>query len=284
MGIKQSFKVVGLDCIEEVTILKKVLLKKSGILDLEFDLLNARMIVEMDTDLITSSDVIKSVNGSGMQIVLWEKRHIIEGGSFWQKHGRAVLTVISFCFLVAAVICFYLENRGNNKLFFSTIDDLNYPGYINRIYFLAIITGGWFIVPKALFALRRFQADMNVLMVIAVIGAIAISEWFEAATVTFLFSVAALLEHWSIGRARKAIGSLLTLSPENSNVITSGTQITKKPVADVQLSDHILIKPGEKIPLDARVVKGNSFVNEAPITGESKPVSKQEGDLVYAGA
>lgn len=123
---------------------------------------------------------------------------------------------------------------------------------------------------------------MNALMTIAVTGAIAIGEWAEAATVVFLFSLALLLETLSTGRARKAIRSLIDLTPPTARIIRAGIEETI-PVQDVQIGEHIVIKPGDRIPLDGDVITGSSSVNQAPITGESKPVEKKKGDRVFAG-
>ncbi|HPE85356.1 MAG TPA: heavy metal translocating P-type ATPase, partial [Chlamydiales bacterium] len=149
-------------------------------------------------------------------------------------------------------------------------------------YILAIILGGYFVVPKAIAAARVLKPDMNVLMVVAVLGASSIGEWAEAATVTFLFSVALFLEHWSLGRAKKAIGALMELSPDQAHVIEE-TGIVTKHVDDVAMGQRIAIRPGDKIPLDGRVIKGTSTVNQAPITGESMPVNKAVNDVVFAG-
>ena len=150
------------------------------------------------------------------------------------------------------------------------------------LYLFAIFAGGYFVLPKAWQSLKRFSPDMNLLMVVAVVGAVAIGEWFEAATVTFLFSVALLLEQWSVGRARKAISKLMELTPPMAQVV-EGEHLSERPVGEVGVGEIFLVRPGEKIPLDGEVVKGTSSVNQAPITGESIPVAKEIGDEVFAG-
>jgi Cd2+/Zn2+-exporting ATPase len=125
---------------------------------------------------------------------------------------------------------------------------------------------------------------MNLLMCVAVAGAILLGQWLEAAMVTFLFSLALLLEHWSVDRARRAIEALLDLSPATARrraKTNAAVQIC--PVQDVQLGETVVVRPGERIPLDGRVLEGCSAVNQAPITGESMPVDKKAGDPVFAG-
>jgi len=152
------------------------------------------------------------------------------------------------------------------------------------LYVGAVVAGASYVVPKALMSVRKLRPDMNLLMTVAVIGAMVIGEWFEAATVAFLFAVALLLEHWSVGRARRAIKALLDVSPSVARFrCPEHDRIEEKPVEEVPLGVTAIVRPGEKIPLDGRVTKGRSAVNQAPITGESVPVSKEPGDEVYAG-
>ncbi len=124
--------------------------------------------------------------------------------------------------------------------------------------------------------------DINVLMLVAVIGAMIIGEWSEGATVTFLFAFAQILEARSMDRARNAIRALMDLTPPEAVVRRDGHE-TRVRVDDVRLGEILLVKPGEKIPLDGVVVSGTSPVNQAPITGESLPVEKSAGDDVFAG-
>lgn len=284
MSEQTSFKVIGLDCAEEINLLTKTLRGKLGIVKLDFDVLNARMTVHMEPEMVTPEDVVKFVASTGMKAIVWADHHLLEKQTFWEKYGRLLLAVISFGFLIAAVCFHYQLHHDIIDIFWVSKPHGRPPAFIDRLYFLAIITGGWFILPKAFYAIRRMQADMNVLMVVAIVGAITIHKWFEAATVTFLFSVAVLLEHWSVGRARKAISSLLNLSPTKANVISKETHEAKvKAVEDVLVGDRVLVRPGEKIPLDGIVVKGSSSVNQAPITGESSAAHKDVGDVVYAG-
>ena len=147
---------------------------------------------------------------------------------------------------------------------------------------MAILAGGWLVVPKALRSLRTFSLDMNVLMTVAVAGAVAIGEHAEGAAVVFLFSLSELLESWSVGRARRAIQSLLQLAPEMALVKRDGV-VSEVSASEVAIGETVVVKSGQKIPLDGTVSAGASSVNQAPITGESMPVEKKAGDPVYAG-
>ena len=151
-------------------------------------------------------------------------------------------------------------------------------------YFIPIIVAMWFVLPRAWAALWRLRPDMNLLMCVAVVGAWIIGESLEAATTAWLFSVALLLEHWSMERTRRAVAALLDLTPPVARVRcpTHGT-LEEQPVERVAVGATVVVQSGEKIPLDGEVISGRSAVNQAPITGESAPVEKRIGDEVFAG-
>jgi hypothetical protein len=160
----------------------------------------------------------------------------------------------------------------------------NAPPLPSKVLFGAAIAAGlWLVLPKAFAALRRLQPDMNLLMTVAVIGAIAIGEWLEAATVAFLFSLSLLLESWSVNRARRAVAALMDLSPPTARLIAPDGSTTEVAPTEVIVGAAFMVKPGERIPLDGQVKEGTSEVNQAPITGESVPVAKAVGSDVYAG-
>src|ERR1700704_3987082 len=123
---------------------------------------------------------------------------------------------------------------------------------------------------------------MNLLMAIAVLGAAGIGEWSEGAAVAFLFALSELLESFSLARARRAIQSLLKLSPQTA-LLKNGDVFKEVPVEKVPVGDIIAVKSGARIPLDGAVVNGASTIDQAPITGESMPVEKKRGDQVFAG-
>ena len=147
----------------------------------------------------------------------------------------------------------------------------------------ATIAGGLLVFPAAWGALKKFRLDINVLMAVAVTGAWLIGEGAEAASVVFLFSLSELLESWASGRARKAVDSLLKLSPPTAIVRNADGTDREVPVEKITLGTEILVKSGSRIPLDGEVVSGRSSVDQAAITGESIPVEKAAGDPVYAG-
>jgi Cd2+/Zn2+-exporting ATPase len=285
MSRRIDYRVEGLDCSEEVAILRREVGGKPGIIDLEFDVVNARMSIEFDPDAISSDEIVSAVDSTGMKATPWDRRSAHEEGPFWVRHGRLVMTTASGTLLLSAFITHWVLHGSLLDAFAGGYHEKHtFPLPVILLYLGAVVGGAWYVIPKALQAARRFRPDMNFLMVAAVIGAIVIGELFEAATVSFLFAVSLLLEHWSVERARNAIGALLELSPLTARYYCrEHGDIHEKPVEEVPLGAVVLVRPGERIPLDGEVVKGESSVNQAPITGESMPVSKQPGDEVYAG-
>jgi Cd2+/Zn2+-exporting ATPase len=135
---------------------------------------------------------------------------------------------------------------------------------------------------RAWTSIRRRVLDINVLMVIAVIGAGALGEWFEGATVVWLFGVAQVLESLSMDRARDAIRKLMVVAPAVAIVRRRGHDL-RIPASEVVVGDVLVLKPGDRLPVDGVIVAGESAFDESPITGESFPVEKVPGEHVYAG-
>jgi Cd2+/Zn2+-exporting ATPase len=147
----------------------------------------------------------------------------------------------------------------------------------------AIGLGGLRTMQKGLFALRTLTLNINFLMSVAVLGAFAIGEYPEAAVVIVLFEVAELLESRAMTRARKAVQSLMAQTPQVATIRDAAGAWVERPIDQVAAGMVVLVRPGERIPLDGVVESGESAVNQAPITGESVPIDKRPGDQVFAG-
>ena len=148
-------------------------------------------------------------------------------------------------------------------------------------YVVAYLSGGWYPVLGTVNALRRRTLDVNLLMVLAALGAAAVNQWREGATLMFLFSLSGALEHYAMGRSRHAIRALMKLSPEQALVRRDGVEQIV-PVENLVIGDVIIVRPGERLPADGTVLAGVSSVDQAPITGESIPVPKSPGSSVFA--
>ncbi len=155
---------------------------------------------------------------------------------------------------------------------------------------VALFVGAYFFgardnVGHFLWDLRRgrFHFNIDLLMVVAALGAAILGAWLEGALLLFLFSMGHALEHYALGRARHAIAALAELAPQVAIVVRAGRE-EEVPIAEVRIGDRVVVKPAERIAVDGKVSEGRSGVNQAPITGESVPVDKVPGDPVFAGS
>lgn len=287
---KMAFRIRGMCCAQEITALKdRVGPLVGGELNLAFDLLAGKMTVTVAEGSVTASEIQRAVASVGMEAIPWDEScptgiRAMEG-TVWQRHGRLILCGLSGLLMLGGVIVQWLHAgsllealtegaQGEVGLHFMAL----------TFYLGAVVLGGWHVAPRALAAARALRPDMNLLMSIAVLGAMGIGEWLEAASVTFLFSVALLLESWSIGRARHAIKALVDISPSMARfVCPKDGNVEEAPVDQVPVGATVLVRPGEKIPLDGAITKGTTSIDQSSITGESMPVLRGVGDDVYAG-
>lgn len=280
----RSFQVSGLDCAEEVSILNKVVGPKVGGAEhLAFDVINGRMTVLDSAKTISDSYVAELVASTGMTAKPWDA----ESASVDQAEHLArqrLFTFLSGGFWAAGFIWHVVETGlGGAVGLFSGHGEAPMPLIEVAFFAIAILCGVWLVAPKAWSSARRFSPDMNLLMVVAVAGAIGLGEFFEAATVAFFFSLSLFLESWSVGRARNAVSALLDLAPPTARVIRDDGTELDMPAAEVVVGDRFIVRGGDRIPLDGEVTSGMGAVDQAPITGESALVPKETGDDVYAG-
>ena len=201
--------------------------------------------------------------------------------SAWEKHGRLFSCVAGGVLLAAA---FFLQAIRAGDILAALASDSGAPTLAVALYFSSILAGGWFVLPKALYAARKLKADMNLLMTVAVLGAIVLGKWLEAGSVSFLFSLALLLESWSLEKAKSEIAALLDIAPRVARFICPHDgQIEEKPVDEIAIGTTVVVRPGERIPLDGVITRGTTSVNQVPITGESAAIAKEVGEEVFAG-
>ena len=155
---------------------------------------------------------------------------------------------------------------------------------VNGLYLASMLASGIYVARSGWFGLTKAHTlDMNLLMSIAAIGAALVGEHLEGALTLLLFSVGEWLESYSTDRARNAIRSLMALAPDTATRLVGERQETV-PVGALALGEQILVRPGERVPMDGSIVEGASALDQSPITGESLPVERGVGDTVYAGA
>lgn len=234
--------------------------------------------VEYARDRVTEQQITAALQQMGYGVVE-EPRHAAgdghdhaghEAGSWYARNKELVWSLIGGALLVLAWV---------GERFFG----LPRPVAIT-IFIMSYAFGSYDLVRHWLGSLRQGKVtfDIDLLMLLAAAGAAVLGEWAEGAFLLFLFSLAHALEHYALGRARDAISALADLAPPTARLLREGSEV-EVPVEVVTVNDVVVVRPGERIPTDGTVRAGRSSVNQAPITGESVPVEKEEGDDVFAG-
>jgi Zn2+/Cd2+-exporting ATPase len=260
---ESTFKIEGMDCHEEVAILERTLTRLGGLESLDADVMGQRVRVTYDAARLTTARIAEAVAQTGMRA--WLEHEEPRPAS--TRDLRAQLVWGSGIALSVGLASYFAPA-------------LAPYGWI--AFVIAIGLAGIHTARRAWSSLRARVLDIHVLMLVAVAGAMAIGEWAEGASVVFLFALAQLLETRAMERARGAIRALMDLAPAHALVRRGGTE-QLLPVDDVRVGDVVIVRPGEKVPLDGCVRAGDSQVNQAPVTGESLPVEKLPGDEVFAG-
>lgn len=266
IDVRTDIRITGMDCADEVAVLERVLKPIAGVHCLRANIMASKITVSHEP-AVTAQQLLDAITPTGMGASLTENASREEASADAQRN-RAMAIAVSGVLTCAGLL---LQWSHAVPILFAT-----------AVFAIAIVAGSRFIFPKAIAAARRLMLDMNVLMGVAVIGAAVIGEWSEAATVTFLFGLSEYLEAFSVQRARRAIQSLMQLSPETA-LLKQGETVRDVAVDQVAVGALIAVKSGARIPLDGKVQSGVSVVNQAPITGESMPVEKKAGDDVFAG-
>lgn len=259
--VETTFKISGADCNDEVEAVKKSL-TEIGVSSVKVNLV-ASTVTAKHAQNISKDSLTQAIEKAGLKV------QGVEIQSFLKSNLTRIELIAASGLLLAKGMVFEWLKLSSTWV---TLFDFS----------ASTVLSGILVFPKAFRAIKQKSLDMNVLMSVAVIGAFAIKEYSEAATVVFLFSIAELLEAFSIDRARRAIREVLKLTPQIASK-KQGDAIISVPVLEVALGDILIVKPGENIPLDGKVIEGNSSVNQAPVTGESSLVAKTVGDTVYAG-
>ena len=262
---ESTFKIEGMDCREEVALIERRFKNLPGLEDFSADLMGQRLHVKYDAAKLSASAIAGAVADTGMRAWLEHEEPLAVGDS--AARLRLALVAMSGLGLVAGLTLQFLH------------DSL----LVERAVFgVAIACGAALTVRKAATAVRMRMLDINVLMLVAAGGAVVLGQWAEAASVVFLFALAQTLEARTLERARHAVRALLDLAPAEALVRDGGGHRTVD-VDSVTPGTVLIVRPGEKFPLDGVVVSGESAVNQAPVTGESLPQDKVPGDVVFAG-
>jgi len=270
-----------MDCAEEVAAIRAELAGQPGVVELAFDVLRGKLTVTRDPSLISDAGIIQAVQRAALTAEPWQELPLDAAlvSPAWRS-PRAVALLLSGSLIGLAWLGQLASNGWRSLL----VADGEAPLPVRLFYIAATIAGTWFVLPKAWRALVRLRPDMNLLMVVAVCGAVLLGEEHEAAMVAFLFALSLTLESWSVGRARSAIAALMSAAPTRARVVDESGREELRDPAEVAVGSTIVVPPGEKIPLDGRILRGATSIDQAPITGEATPVQRGTGDSVFAGA
>ncbi|WP_417246842.1 heavy metal translocating P-type ATPase [Celeribacter sp.] len=232
---------------------------------------------------VSDGEIAELVASTGMTAKPWDAENASVDQAAHLARQR-LYTALSGGFWAAGFLWHIIETGMGGALgLFAGHGEAPMPRVEAGLFAVAILFGVWLVAPKAWSSARRLSPDMNLLMVVAVAGAIGLGEFFEAATVAFFFSLSLYLESWSVGRARNAVSALLDLAPPTARVIREDGSEADVPAAQVAVGSSFIVRGGDRIPLDGEVTDGAGAVDQAPITGESALVPKERGDEVYAG-
>ncbi|ENH96619.1 heavy metal translocating P-type ATPase [Gracilibacillus halophilus YIM-C55.5] len=263
MAEKQIYRLQGLSCTNCAAKFEKNVRDLDTVEDVELNFAAAKLTVHGHPSL---EQLEKA--GAFDHIQVYPEKQPQKTIPFYRKKDNQ-LTAVSLLFVVIGYV--FLFQFGDHH------------GLTLASFASAIVIGGFDLMKTGVQNLFRFRFDMKTLMTIAVIGAVLIGEWAEAAVVVFLFALSEALENASMAKARDSIHSLMEVAP-NRATIKKDNQFVEMDVDEVNIGDIMVVKPGEKMAMDGEVVDGHSSVNEAAITGESQAVEKTEGQEVFAGS
>jgi Cd2+/Zn2+-exporting ATPase len=277
----EIFKIEGLDCPDCATSLEKAIAALPSVTDAKLHFADATLVVTPQDGRSVIPAVERVVRGMGQRAILQgqpqarssESRLDWRDGQsrlrLWVRHNeRALATGAGGALILAAFV--------SNLIGASTAVSAAMYAVATGVSGYHAARAGWTVLRAA------HSLDMNVLMTLAAVGALLIGEYEEGAMVVFLFALGNLLESVTMDRARQAIRSLMKLAPPEATVLRDGGE-ARVPIETLQVGDFISVRPGDRLPMDGRIVEGRSALDQAPVTGESLPVEKGVGDEVYAG-
>ena len=258
-------------------------LDREGVLSVDTRPTTGVVVLTYDPDATDVESLTGAVEGAGYAVADAESDGVADD---LFTSPRAIGTAVGGGFLAVGLVLEWLLPGLDPT--FATIGGVGFLGPwavtgASVAYLLAVAVAGPPILRNGLYSLRGLSLDIDLLMSVGVVAALLVDLPFEAATLAVLFSVAELLERYSIDRARTSLRELMELSPDEAVVIRDGEEVTV-PAESVATGERLAVRPGERVPLDGVVREGSGAVDESPITGESVPAEKEPGDEVYAGS
>lgn len=259
-----ALQIEGMECGCEATLIDRKMRALAGIRSHEVNPVTHQLRVSYDPGLATIQDIIRSVSETGMKASL--ERAKGPRSRWWREKQQLALYG---CGLLA-LIAFISGKMGAS------------PFVADGLYVLSVLTGVYYPARKALIALVNLTPTIHLLMLIGSGGAMALGLWGESAVLIFVYSLGDVLESYAADKARGALRSLTELMPREALVRTANGDVVR-PIEQVAIGDIVVARPGERIPVDGRVVRGSSYVDQAAVTGEPVPVLREAGGEVFAG-
>jgi Cd2+/Zn2+-exporting ATPase len=287
-----TFDVPDMDCPSCAGKIENALNQRAGVLSYDTQPTTGTVVVTYDPGMVTQTDLVSSIEGAGYAVAGTRTEESTdraarpreEPSAVWRS-TRALKVYTGAAFLTLGLIVEFLLPSLNVVLATGLGQEIVLT---ELFYIIGIAAGGETILRNGYYSARNLSLDIDLLMSLGVLGAVVASLifgeslYFEGGTLAVLFSFAQLMERYSMGQARSSLDELMDLAPETATVRRDGEERTLH-VDDLRIDDVVIVRPGEKIPMDGEVTEGESAVNQAPITGESVPVDKTGGDEVYAG-
>ena len=306
-AITQRFKhetlpIAGMDCGSCAAGIEHVVRKVAGVLKVNVNYPTGKMQVEYDSTQTSRENIVKAVSKLGYRVPTGktialpsaphdhsheghsheghdhapqdhdhspEHKELPAGGAWWARNRELAMSLLSGVLLLGGFI-------GQSWL--------HLPFGVALIFYLgAYAAGGYNLARHAIPTVLSGRFDVEFLMLAGAIGAACLGDWAEGAFLLFLFSLGHALEHSAMERARDAINALGKLTPKIARVRRNGNEI-EVPIEELQIGDVSIIRPGDRVAVEGKILSGASSLDQSPITGESVPVEKETGDEVFAGS
>ena len=261
----------GMDSHQCVGVIEHALSRVPGVMSAKVAYAAERLILEFDTKLLKERDIEKRLAVLGYELEIPTAGHACSH----HAHGSGLAPRLALPLGISSGVLLALG--------FALRYAASLPTYAATICFaLSLVAGGFFPTRDALRSLRQKQFDIETLMVLAAVGAALLGAWMEGAFLLFLFSLGHAFEHRAMNQARRAVEALGKLRPIEA-LVKRGEGFVATPVADVRRGDVVLVRAGDRVPLDGLIRQGCSSLDQATVTGESLAVAKGPGDGVFAG-
>jgi Cd2+/Zn2+-exporting ATPase len=277
-----------MDCPSCAQKVDKSLQRVEGLIEANLQPTTGTATVTYDPERTTEAEVVAAIENAGYEVLGASESEedrpsggadIAPPSEVWTS-SRAIKTWVGAVFVALGLLFEFLLTAQD----VTVASVLGYPLSVAAVLFLgATAISGIPVVRSGYYSAKNRSLDIDLLMGTAIIAATGIGYFVEAATLAVLFSIAELLEDYAMDRARDSLRELIELSPDEATVKRDGAEVTV-PADEVEVGETVVVRPGDKIPLDGTVVEGESAVDQSPITGESVPIDKISGDEVYAGA